>query len=155
VLPPAPLLPRSQWAFITVRDFALPPGRVYAFTLTALDISGLTAAATVTVEVNAPPTAGAVSVFPTWGYALVTGRVTNRKGYRDLAGCAPFGFCRPLALLLLVQRVVCTMGCAHDNCCWLLLLEFMEAAQKLGGDSLAWLSLPMELLVPAWFNSCE
>jgi hypothetical protein len=53
------------------------------------------------------------------------------------------------------QRVVCTMGCAHDNCCWLLLLEFMEAAQKLGGDCLAWLSLPMELLVPAWFNSCE
>ncbi len=80
VLPPTPLLPRLQWALITVRDFALPPGRVYAFTLTALDVSGLTAAATVTVEVNAPPTAGAVSVFPTWGYALVTGRLTPRKG---------------------------------------------------------------------------
>ena len=67
------LTPLSQWYSVAVREFTLAPGQAYTFTLTATDVSTLSASASLHIEVNAPPASGRVDVVPAAGFALVTG----------------------------------------------------------------------------------
>ncbi|GLD94730.1 hypothetical protein PINS_up003354 [Pythium insidiosum] len=55
---------------MVLRENSLTPGITYQFQLLAEDSSGATAAATIAVTANAPPSSGSLIVTPTTGFAL-------------------------------------------------------------------------------------
>ena len=81
----------SRGLWLVVRAYALLPGKLYTFEVTATD-SVATATANVTVVTNQAPVGGAFSVTPHLGEALKTPFLLRTSGWDDPEGDSPLGY---------------------------------------------------------------